>query len=287
LLITDPNDTEAYFTQLINARKNYIDNDSTLEILTNNNNTKVNSYATLSESSIAISTLNFSNQPLEVTVELTNLQEQIAAYTVFVDVFGTGKSTVSDDFSTLTASLEPYEASVIIFTDEMVDSTSSEGRTTDSPGAIGAAQAKNLLQNGDFSSGFSAWNSFVHSDGGGEAEFAPSDGALQVSISQRGTEIWHIQLVQSQIELINGETYVVAFTASAAEPQSINVALQHDGGDFATYGSKTFTISTEPTSYQFSFTMVAETDSVARFVIELGTSEGRVTFDDFVLRISD
>ncbi len=85
------------------------------------------------------------------------------------------------------------------------------------------------------------------------------------------------------VELFSEETYLVEFTASADEPRSINVALQRDRGDYATYGGKTFTISTDPILYQFHFRMTTDTDSVARFVMELGTSDIDIKIDNITL----
>jgi cyclomaltodextrinase / maltogenic alpha-amylase / neopullulanase len=280
IMITDPNGTEAYFTQLINARKDYIDSESAMAVLPNTNATKVNSYATISAHSIAISSLNFSAQPQEVIIDLTTFQEQLAAYPYLVDVFETGKSILADDFNALVATLEPYEASVIIFTDIEGGVAAQSGQPADSSSATDPV---NLLLNGDFSDGFDGWLSYIHAGSGAAAEFNPVAGALQVEIASKGSENWHIQLLQSLIELAHGETYVVEFTASAEKSRSINVAFTRDGGDFATYANQSISLSTAPKTYEFSFTMTAATDNAPRFVIDLGDSGNDVTFDNFVL----
>jgi glycosidase len=279
LLIDDPNDTEAYFTQLITARKNYIDNDSELVVLPNTNATKVNSYATLSAHSIAISSFNFSDQPQEVILDLTTYQAELAAYPRQVDVFETGKSMLADDFNALVATLEPYEVSIIILTDIEEGAAANSGQLAVSSKP---AEPVNLLLNGDFSAGFDGWLSYIHAGSGAVVEFNPVDGALQVEIASKGSANWHIQLIQPLIELVQGKTYVVTFTASAIKARSINVAFTRDGGDFATYANKSISISTDPQTFEFSFTMSAATENAPRFVIDLGDSTGDVTFDDIV-----
>ncbi len=144
----DPDKLESYFASLINARENYIDNDSMLEILINNNNSRINSYATHSEDSIVISALNFGDQPVIATIDLAPLQAQVSAYSALVDVFETGKCELADDISSMNVSLEPYEACVLIFVDEQRIEASIESHS-----APEGSSTDNLLQNGDFTDG--------------------------------------------------------------------------------------------------------------------------------------
>ena len=127
------------------------------------------------------------------------------------------------------------------------------------------------------------WTSYIHAAAGAEVAFTLSNGALKVEITNGGTEIWHVQLIQPQVDLINGQAYLETFTAWADESRSINAALTFNSGDYHAYESQIFTLSTEPAAYQFDFTMTEVTDPAARFVIEFGTSDVDVYVDDIVV----
>ena len=49
-------------------------------------------------------------------------------------------------------------------------------------------------------------------------------------------------------------------------------ALSRAPGDYGSYATETIALTTQPTTYRFTFTMTAA-DPAARFVIEMGTSD--------------
>jgi len=146
---------------------------------------------------------------------------------------------------------------------------------SDDTADTGAASSANLLANGDFSDGMANWDSYVHASGGVDAQFIVYGGALHAYILGVGAEAWYIQLIQHGIPLESGKTYAVELTASADSARTIHVGLTRDSGDYGSYATETIALTTQPTTYRFTFTMTAA-DPAARFVVEMGTSDVNV-----------
>jgi len=143
----------------------------------------------------------------------------------------------------------------------------------------------NLILNGDFTGGMLHWNTYVGASAA--AIFATSGGQFAASITNGGTQSWHIQLLQPNIKLEKGKTYDLTFSASASSARAIQAGVSQDGGAYQTYFNKQIALTTAFLSYSSTFTMTYTTDDKARFYIDLGTSNIGVKLDNIELREHD
>ena len=135
---------------------------------------------------------------------------------------------------------------------------------------------KTELYSSDFSSNTDGW--VLNVQQGASGTIGVSNNALNVSLSNGGTEGWHAQLVKSNILLEQGEMYRVSFTAKAAENRSASFNVGKASSPWNSYsGYNGISITTEESEYVFSFTMNDQTDPTARLVFDLGKSTTSVS----------
>ena len=93
-----------------------------------------------------------------------------------------------------------------------------------------------------------------------------------VDITSAGNQAYAIQLIK-HMPFIKGYTYKVSFDAYADAARNITI---HPSGDadngWAGYASETKSISTEPQTYSFTFTMGNDSDPTARLEFNLGAA---------------
>ncbi|MFF2480161.1 carbohydrate binding domain-containing protein [Paenibacillus sp. NPDC058071] len=116
------------------------------------------------------------------------------------------------------------------------------------------------------------------------ASVNPAIRKLEAAILNGGTAPNDVTLTQKGINLLQGDSYTLTFSASADSNRSIDVSLRSKDGS-VTYASKSdFTIGANPAEQTFSFTMPANvTDTEGQLVFELGGSNVGVTLDDISL----
>lgn len=133
----------------------------------------------------------------------------------------------------------------------------------------------------DFSQNTSGWN--LYTQGGAVAIKENSSGNLDVTISNVGTENWHIQLVKNNVRLQAGNKYRVTFTAKAAGQRQINAYTGQSASPWSSYsGYNTSTLSTEFVTYSYVFDMNV-TDNAARIVFDMGHSAENVSIKSIIL----
>ncbi len=143
---------------------------------------------------------------------------------------------------------------------------------------------ENIVINGDFSNGLSGWNFKVFSPGQANGSVNSSE-EFVASISNGGTEVWHVQLVQPNVLIENGKHYTVTFEAYAASPRQIRSLVTQHGNSWKYYSNyETISLTTSKQQYSYSFTMNEPTDSRARFDFNLGLSDADVYLDHIVLK---
>jgi hypothetical protein len=143
----------------------------------------------------------------------------------------------------------------------------------------------NLIQNGDFSNAMGNWDTYVNTPAA--AILSVDNGKLFASITNGGTANWHIQLLQSGLNLQQGKTYDLTFDAYAASPRSIYLGTSMNSGSYTEYNNATAQLSATSKSFNFTLQMSSPTDPQARLFVNLGLSNINVYMDNIALREHD
>lgn len=134
------------------------------------------------------------------------------------------------------------------------------------------------LVNGDFTGGDDYWTTNIHSDAA--AYGSVQNEAYLMSVSDGGTQAYHIQLMQSDLWIEQGKSYTITFDAYAEKSREINVVVQHQADPWTTYKFKNVNLTTQRQTYSTSFTMSESTDLKVRLVFEFGLSDADVCLDN-------
>lgn len=121
----------------------------------------------------------------------------------------------------------------------------------------------------DFSSGTNGWS--LIQQGGASGSVSISSGKLNVSISNGGAELWHLQLVKNNLLFEKDKLYRISFTGEAQTDRSLNFIAGKATSPWNAYSSiSTINIPSTAATYTFTFTMTNPTDPIARLVFDLG-----------------
>jgi TfoX/Sxy family transcriptional regulator of competence genes len=141
----------------------------------------------------------------------------------------------------------------------------------------------NLILNGAFASGLQNWNLLTFAPGAAQGSIATNQEYF-ANITNAGSEIWSVQLVQGPITLKAGKTYQLTYQARSSESRDIVLAVGMSEAPWTKYLQETIvTLTTGPKYYQHSFTMPVDL-STARLEFNLGNSTAsNVWIDDVAL----
>ncbi|WP_171720913.1 carbohydrate binding domain-containing protein [Paenibacillus phytohabitans] len=138
----------------------------------------------------------------------------------------------------------------------------------------------NQIYNGDFngtvnSSGLPEnWDFILNTGGQGEASVVndPDKGAVaKVAVTQPGTQNYALQLTQMPLLLENGKAYKVTFDAKADAARPFMTKLTEFGGGWTAYSKeRTFQLTEEWQTYEYTFNMGNSSDNNVRFEFNLG-----------------
>ncbi|MBN1128436.1 MAG: carbohydrate binding domain-containing protein [Chitinispirillaceae bacterium] len=156
--------------------------------------------------------------------------------------------------------------------------------TSDNPFEIGAFF--NIVRNGAFSDSAASWDNLgVY--GGAAAAGSVENGAYAMVISNAGSESWNVQLTQTGVTLMQGETYLFSFTAWADAARPLRANIGQAGGAFESYlddtGKGMVVLSTASALYALESVMLKPTDTNARLEFNAGTAAGTVFIDNVSL----
>ena len=141
----------------------------------------------------------------------------------------------------------------------------------------------NYVRNGNFSDGTDHWDLGVFEDAVASAG-VNVDGEYEINIENGGAEIWHVQLTQTDIPLIQGRTYRFEFDAHAQADRLIGAWLERNGDPWDNYSQNGQSIvRPQPQHYVIEFEMEHPTDYAARIVVNCGESNFDVFLDNFSL----
>jgi len=146
----------------------------------------------------------------------------------------------------------------------------------------------NLIGNGDFSEPGADWT--LSRSETAQAQWAIEDGRAHVSISAGGSESSSIRLIQTGLQLFQGETYVLEFDAGAEAPRLIEISVNKKGvGAFWDYSKMgavflpTARQSLVMKHFTHTFVMDRQTDLDGCLEIKLGADDADVYLDNVSL----
>jgi hypothetical protein len=141
---------------------------------------------------------------------------------------------------------------------------------------------QNAVQNGDFSQGTNAWGFTVNSPA--SAAVAIENGASHFYITNSGTTLSSVQLLQSFQVLIQGNTYVLEFDAWSSQSRYIGVELAQGSAPFIPYSAIISAFLTpNRTHYRYIVSMQQPSDYSANLLFNLGGSTSDVYLDNISL----
>jgi beta-glucanase (GH16 family) len=142
-------------------------------------------------------------------------------------------------------------------------------------------QEDSLVVNGDFSSGMTAFETYIHESAKADyvVDTLKEKGAFCISISRAGAQDWAIQLKQNNIPLEKGAWYVLSFDAKSTRARTIMYALQRDGsGDnnWIPYsGTQKIDVGPSFKNYSVKFQMAEPSDPATILSISMGAVNGK------------
>ncbi|MBY6038368.1 carbohydrate binding domain-containing protein [Fictibacillus nanhaiensis] len=124
------------------------------------------------------------------------------------------------------------------------------------------------LKNGDFRSGLSFWNSYIHYDA--KAAIVSEYEQAQIRIESEGNETWSVLLEQGNLNLVEGLQYELRFTARSEIARDMEVTLEN--AQYNRYFNEKVAVGAEETNYAFTFSPSASDTMALKFL--LGKSSG-------------
>lgn len=138
-----------------------------------------------------------------------------------------------------------------------------------------AIYERTVVYQSDFTGNTDGWQ--LYTNGTGVAELAQVDGTLEITVSNGGTEAWHVQLVRNNLSLTADKKYAVTFTGRSREgSRGMTWYVGMSVDPWSAYSSwNQASLTEELTTFTTTFDMT-QTDPVARIALDLGTEAGDV-----------
>jgi hypothetical protein len=160
---------------------------------------------------------------------------------------------------------------------------------------LGAAAGEaDLIRNGDFSAGTASWGLERHEGARAEAQTPAGaslpDGvrgrALRLQVMRSGKQGWHIQFLQTGLDLGEGEVYTLSFWARADRKRGLGCSTSLDQGDYRGVGlADGVMLTPEWQRFERTFTARRTVPKHTRLVFSLGVGgEGAVELAGVSLR---
>ncbi|MDO5575597.1 MAG: carbohydrate binding domain-containing protein, partial [Fibrobacter sp.] len=138
---------------------------------------------------------------------------------------------------------------------------------------------RDTVYNGKFDVGTAGWTLNVWE---GTATGTVTNGEYSAAVSEKGTENYSVQLIQSGLILKRDKYYKVSFSAHASvnRPLEVNVEMNDDPWTSYLAAPNEFDLTTSKEPYSFTFKMENPTDSTGRLSFNMGGATGTVFLDD-------
>jgi hypothetical protein len=152
--------------------------------------------------------------------------------------------------------------------------------------------ATSQILNGDFAGAdLTPWSAWWQDWGDAPAVTVELvDGAAEITTDKGGDANWAIQFIQTNIELVEGQTYQLSFDAKATAARDINVVFYNDDTKINYIESGSVMLTEEMDTYNVLFTMTAQTITTQlQFLLGNTTNfaAGTITLDNIVLSTID
>ncbi|WP_407690375.1 carbohydrate binding domain-containing protein [Salimicrobium halophilum] len=157
-----------------------------------------------------------------------------------------------------------------------------EGSTQKEPLADGNHVYNGTFDQGDFSR-LVYWDTLVQNGAEAEAVVNADDRVMHMDITEQGSAPEDIQLKQTGIQLLKGNTYELTFAARADEASDISVGFAgEDGVSYA--DAKPVSLDEEWNTYTVPFEMTTETsDLESQLIFYMGEANADVYMDNVKL----
>jgi beta-glucanase (GH16 family) len=136
------------------------------------------------------------------------------------------------------------------------------------------------ITNGDFSDGLRGWGNWAEVSASPVFTTAAIDSVFVATITKSGTADWHIVTQQLGLSISKDTEYIVKFDAWADTPNTMDVFVSKNSGDYGTYYSTVKNITKTKTTYTWKFKMLKATDNNCRFGFGYGKFKGKVYIDN-------
>ncbi len=151
------------------------------------------------------------------------------------------------------------------------------------------AENANLISNSTFDSNTNGWD--AHCQDGGVGSIDYDSGRLALKISSTGDVAWAVQLYYDIIPLYKNGVYRLKYDISSTVDRTVDGMIQQNGGTYQAYTSKKLSLTSEPQTVDYEFTMEADTD-MARLQFNCGNynenlSKHTIYIDNVSLKLID
>ncbi len=130
------------------------------------------------------------------------------------------------------------------------------------------AENANLISNSIFDSSTNGWD--AHCQDGGVGSIDYDSDRLALKISSTGDVAWAVQLYYDIIPLYKNGVYRLKYDISSTVDRTVDGMIQQNGGTYQAYTSKKLSLTSEPQTVDYEFTMEADTDIMARLQFNCG-----------------
>lgn len=122
-----------------------------------------------------------------------------------------------------------------------------------------------------FDSGLETWG--MYKESGGSGTLGVQDGKLALTVANRGTKTYSVQLYYDIIPLYQNGVYRLTYDISASTNRYVECMIQENGGTYQAYTWQGIDVTTTPQTIVQEFTMEEETDIMAKLCFNCGLEE--------------
>lgn len=141
----------------------------------------------------------------------------------------------------------------------------------------------NLITNGDFASSANNWDFEKHDPADGFGRY--TNGEFQLSVTAIADETYKLRLVQKNLQIDNGNDYLLSFDSRGDEVRPLEVGLQRVADPYTWYNGKVFTISQKVARYHAILRITNPTDNNSQLSFQVGKNLGALYLDNISLTI--